>query len=137
MPATTELAIEIDNRPGTLGNVCRALASRGVNILAFQLIPSPKKNFMYMVVDDPVAAEKALSKDGIGYTEAEVVQVKLPHQPGELARAATRLGEGNININYAYSGVEPSTNAPVVIFGVTEVDRATTILDQISSAAGA
>lgn len=135
MPATTELAIEIDNRPGTLGKVCRALSDRGVNILAFQLTPSEKTNLVYIVVDDPTAAEAVLDKDGVTYTEAEVVQVRLPHRPGELTRAASRLGEANININYAYSGVEPSTNAPLVIFGVTEVDRAATILDQATGAA--
>ncbi len=135
MPVTTELAIEMDNRPGTLGEVCGALAGRGVNILAFQLIPSQRTNHVYVVVDDPTAAETVLNKDGIAYTEAEVVQVKLPHRPGELARAASRLGEANININYAYCGVEPSTNAPLVIFGVTEVDRAATILDPAGAAA--
>jgi hypothetical protein len=134
MPATTELAIEMDNRPGTLGKVCGALAGRGVNILAFQLTPSQKRNHVYIVVDDLRAAKTALNKDRITYTEAEVVQVKLPHRPGELARAASRLGEANININYAYCGVEPSTNALLVIFGVTEVDRAATILDQTAAA---
>jgi hypothetical protein len=134
MPATTELAIEMDDRPGTLGKICGALAGRGVNILAFQLIRSQKTNHVYMVVDDSAAAETVLNKNGITYTEAEVVQVKLPHRPGELARAASRLGEANININYAYCGVEPSTNAPLVIFGVTEVDRAATILDQTAAA---
>jgi len=135
MPVTTELAIEMENRPGTLGKVCGALISRGVNILAFQLTPALKTNVVYMVVDDPTAAQAVLDKAGISYTEAEVVQIKLPHRPGELARAASRLGEAHININYAYSGVEPGTNAPVVVFGVTEVDRAATILDQSDPAA--
>jgi len=66
-----------------------------------------------------------------------VVQVKLPHTPGELARAASKLGDANININYAYCGVEPSTNSPLVIFGVTEVGRAASILDQSVAAAAA
>ena len=135
MPVTTELAIEVDNRPGTLGKVCGILAARGVNILAFQLTPAQKTNVVYMVVDDLTAAQAILNKDRIAHTEAEVVQVKLPHRPGELARAASRLGEANININYAYCGAEPKTNALLVIFGVTEVGRAATILDQIAAAA--
>ncbi len=69
------------------------------------------------------------------YTEAEVAQVKLPHRPGELARAASRLSEANININYAYGGLEAGTNAPLVIFGVAEVGRAVTILDKVAAAA--
>jgi hypothetical protein len=69
------------------------------------------------------------------YTEGEVAQVEIPHGPGGLARAASKLGDANININYAYCGVEPSTNTPMVVFGVTEVGRAATILDQTAAAA--
>jgi len=86
-------------------------------------------------VDDPGTAKKVLDNQGLSYTETEVAQVELPHRPGELARAAARLGEANININYAYGGVDPSTNAPLIIFGVTEVGQAATILDRTAAAA--
>lgn len=135
VPIARELTIRMDNRPGSLGKVCRTLADRGVNILALQSIPSEKTILVCIVVDKTAAAEAVLDKEGISYTEVEVAQVKLPHGPGELARAASKLGEANININYAYCGVEPNTNAPLVIFGVTDVGRAATILDQTAAAA--
>ncbi len=135
MPITKEFTVRMDNRPGSLGKVCRALADRGVNIIAFQSIPSEKMILVCIVVDNPAAAEAILDREGITYTEGEVAQVKLLHAPGELARAATKLGEANININYAYCGVEPNTNTPLVIFGVTEVGRAAIILDQSAAAA--
>jgi hypothetical protein len=134
MPINEELTIRMDNRPGSLGKVCRALADRGVNILAFQSIPSEKTILVCMVVDKPAAAQAVLDSEGITYTEGEVAQVKLPNGPGELARAASKLGDANININYAYCGVEPNTNTPLVVFGVTEVGRAATILDQTAAA---
>jgi hypothetical protein len=134
MPIAKELTVRMDNRPGSLGKVCRALADRGVNIMAFQSIPSDKTILVCIVVDNPAAAEAILDREGISYTEGEVAQVKLPSGPGELAHAASKLGDANININYAYCGVEPNTNAPLVIFGVTEVGRAATILDQTAAA---
>jgi len=135
MPIATELTIRVDNRPGSLGKICRDLADRGVNITAFQSIPSTKTILVCIVVDKPAAAEAMLDAEGISYTESEVAQVRLPHTPGELARAASKLGDANININYAYCGVEPITNAPLVIFGVKEVDRAANILDHGAAAA--
>ena len=135
MPIVTELAIRIDNRPGSLGKICRDLADRGINIMAFQSIPSAKTILVCIVVDKPAAAEAILDAEGMTYTEAEVAQVRLPHVPGGLARVASRLGDANININYAYCGVEPITNAPLVIFGVKEVDRASNILDLGAAAA--
>jgi hypothetical protein len=135
VPITKEFTIRMDNRPGSLGRVCRALANRGVNIMAFQSIPAQQTILVCIVADNPTAAQSVLDQEGIVHTEAEVVQVELSNQPGELARAASKLAEANININYAYCGVEPRTNAPLVIFGTAEVGRAATILDQTAAAA--
>jgi hypothetical protein len=49
-----------------------------------------------------------------------------------LLAAGTYLGEANININYAYAGVEPRTNAPLRF---EEVGRAAKLLDQVAAAA--
>ncbi len=137
MPSNKEFAIRTEDRPGTLGKVCRALADRGVNILAFQSTPSEGKSqgLVRIVVDNPASAKTVLDTERLTYTEGEVAQVKLPHRPGELARAASRLGEANININHAYCGLEPGTNTPLLIFGVADVGRAVTILDQAATAA--
>jgi hypothetical protein len=113
------------------------LADRGVNILAFQSFPTEGKALTRIVVDNPAAAKKVLDSEHLTYTESEVAQVKLAHRPGELARAASRLGEADININHGYCGVEPGTNVPLLIFGVAEVGRAVTILEQAASAAAA
>ena len=137
MPTNKEFAIRMEDRPGTLGKVCRALADRGVNILAFQSIPSEGKGLVHIVVDNPTTAKAVLDNERLTYTQAEVAQTKLSHRPGELARAASRLGEANININHAYCGLEPGTNTPLLIFNVTDTGRATTILDQTAGAAGA
>ena len=135
MPITNELTIRMENRPGSLGKVCTALADRGVNIMAFQSIPSEQTILVCLVVDNPAAAEACLDAQGINYSVGEVAQVKLPHGPGQLARAACKLGEANVNIHYAYSGVEPNTNEPLVIFGVTDLGRASAILDHAAVAA--
>jgi hypothetical protein len=135
MPTAKEFGILMEDRPGTLGKVCRALADRGVNLLAFQSFPMGGKSLTRFVVDNPTAAKTVLDAERLTYTEQEVAQVKLAHRPGELARAALRLGEANININYTYCGLEPGTNAPLVIFGVAELGRAVPILEQAAAAA--
>ena len=135
MPKTKEISVHMGDRPGTLGKVCRALADGKVNILGFQSIPSERKSLVRFVVDNPTAAKSVLNTEKLKYTEAEVAQVRLPHRPGELARAASQLGEAEININYAYCGIEPNSNASFLIFGVAEVGRAVKILDKVAAAA--
>ena len=133
MPKSKELTIRIEDKPGALGRCCGVLAERGgVNILAFQAYDWEGLALIRMVVDTPTTAKALLDADQIYYTETEIVQVRLPHRPGELSRAASRLGEAHININYAYSGTDPASNLPLVIFGVTDVAKATTLLDRFA-----
>ncbi len=136
MPTTKEFTIQMEDRPGTLGKLCRALADRGVNIVAFQSCPGEKgKSTVRLVPDNPTTTKTVLESEHTPHTETQVAQTKLPHRPGALANAAAKLGEAKININYAYAGIEPGTNAPVVIFGVAEVGQATKVLDEVAAAA--
>lgn len=135
MPTTQELTVHLGDRPGTLGKICRALADRKVNIVAFQSFASEGNSLLRFVVDQPEASKVALDNEGLSYIEAEVAQVRLPHRPGELARAALRLGDADININYAYCGVDPRTSMAVAIFGVAEAGLAAMILDRSAAAA--
>lgn len=135
MPTSREFTIRMQDRPGTLGKICRALADRGVNILAFQSFSAGAgESQVRLVADNPTITKSVLESQGLAITEADVVQVKLPHRPGEIARVASRLGEANVNINYAYCGLEPDTNIPIVFFGVAEVSKAAPILDQAAAA---
>jgi hypothetical protein len=105
-----EFTVLMEDRPSTPGKVCRALADREVNILALQSFPIGGKSVTRFIVDNPTTAKTVLDSEQLTYVEAEIVQAKLPHRPGEIARAASRLGVANININYAYCGLEPGTN---------------------------
>jgi len=135
MPSIKEFTVLMDDRPGTLGKTCRALADRNVNIIATHSFPIGGKSVVRFVFDNPTTAKSVLDSERVSYTEAEVVQVKLPHRPGAIARAASRLGDAGININYLYCGAEPGTNATLVIFGVAEVAQALPVLEQAAAAA--
>ena len=134
MPTSKELTIRTENRPGTLGKLCQTLADQKVNILALQAVPADGNSSVRIVVDNPATAKKVLDAEHLTYTETEVAQAKLPNRPGELAHAASQLGGSNINIEYAYSGLD-SSNSPVVFFGVKDASKAAMVLDKIAAAA--
>jgi ACT domain-containing protein len=56
MPTTKEFTIRMEDRPGTLGKLCRALGDRRVNILALQSFPFEGKSFVRIIVDTPTTA---------------------------------------------------------------------------------
>ncbi len=135
MPIAKELTIRIEDRPGTLARCCRALAESDVNILAFEAFEREGESLIRMVVNEPATAKELLDANGIYYTEIEAAQVTLPHRSGKLYDAALRLGEAGININYCYCGTEPETGMPLVVFGVTDVAKAVSLLEGMVKAA--
>src|SRR5215471_8235935 len=136
MPTVREFTISLEDRPGTLGKLCQALAEENVNILAYQQFPHEKgKGSVRLVVDNPDKAKAVFDRERRDYKETSLAEIKLAHRAGELGRAASRLGDAGININYGYCGTEPNTNATFVIFGVAEVGKAVKILEQAAAAA--
>jgi hypothetical protein len=135
MAITKEFTVLMEDRPSLLGEVCRALADREVNILALQSFRNLGKFVIRLIVDEPDTARSVLNNQQLTFVETQIVLSKIQHRPGEIARLASRLGRAGININYAYCGLEAGTNAPLVFFSVAEVDKAAAILEQLAAAA--
>jgi hypothetical protein len=138
MPIAKEFTIRQEDKPGTLGKLCQALADKNINILAFQSFPIEKgKSSIHFVFDNHTAAKAVLDQQRADYTETDVAHVKLAHRPGELGRVASRLGEAGININYGYCGAEPATNSSILIFGVADAGKAAKVLEPAAAAGSA
>src|SRR5438445_9293352 len=80
-------SFRLEDRPGTIGKFSRALADRGVNILAFQVFPSVGQSLVRLVVDNPTTAKTVLDAERVTYTEVD--------------RKSTRLNSSHANISYA------------------------------------
>jgi hypothetical protein len=132
MPKVKEFTVTIEDKPGALGKCFLSLAERGVNILAFQSYVEEGESLARLVVDDPAGANAVLGGLRMIFEETEVAVVRLAHRPGELGRAASRLGEKQINIDYSYCGLEPGSTQALVVFGVDHLTRAVNVLDALA-----
>jgi len=128
-----EFTVTIPDRPGALGGCCLALAERGVTILAFQSYVEEGESLARFVVDNPIAASAALGSQRMIFEETEVAVGRVAHGPGEVGRAATRLGENQINIDYSYSGIEPGSSLLLLVFGVDNTTKAAALLDELDA----
>jgi hypothetical protein len=133
MAKAKEFTVTIEDKPGALGKCFLALAERGVNILAFQSYVEERESLVRFLVDDPASAKAVLGGSRMIFEETEVAVVRLPHRPGELGRAAARLGEGQINIDYSYCGSEPGSTLALLVFGVDNLTKAATLLDGLAA----
>jgi hypothetical protein len=136
MAKAKEFTITIEDKPGALGRCFLALGERGVNILAFQSYVEEGESLARILVDDPASAKAVLGGLRMIFEETEAAVIRLPHRPGELGRAASRLGEKQINIDYSYSGLEPGSALALAVFGVDNVTKAATVLDELSAERG-
>ena len=121
------------DKPGALGTCFRNLAEQGVNILAFQSYVEDRESLVRFVSDELSAARNVLGGNRMIFEETDVAVVRLVNRPGALARAATRLGEGQINIDYSYCGHEPSSTDVLLVFGVDNVTKAAGLLDVLAA----
>jgi len=133
MAKAKEFTITIEDKPGALGRCFLALAERGVNILAFQSFVEEGESLARILVDDPASAMAVLGGLHMIFEETNVAVVRLAHRPGELGRAASRLGEKQINIDYSYCGLEPGSTLALVVFGVDDLTKAATLLDELAA----
>jgi hypothetical protein len=133
MPKAKEFTVTIEDKPGALGKCFLALAERGVNVLAFQSYVEEGESLARLLVDDPASAKAVLGSLRMIFEETDAVVVRLAHRPGELGRAASRLGENQINIDYSYCGLEPGSTLALAVFGVDNLTRAVTVLDELSA----
>jgi hypothetical protein len=131
MPKTKEFTVTIEDKPGALGRCFTALAERGINILAVQSYVEDRESLARLVVDNPAAAKAVLGGLRMIFEETEAVIVRLAHRPGELGRAASLLGEREINIDYTYCGLEPESDQMIVVFGVDNLSKAAKVLDEM------
>lgn len=133
MPLAKEFTVTIEDKPGALGKCFLALAERGVNVLAFQSYVEENESLARLIVDDQATAMTVLGSLQMIFEATEVAVVRLAHRPGELGRAASRLGEKQINIDYSYCGLEPASTLALVVFGVDNPTLAAALLDELAA----
>jgi len=133
MPKAKEITVTIADKPGALGKCFLALAERGVNILAFQSYVEEGESLARFVADDTASAKAVLGGLRMIFEETEVAVVRLTHRPGELGRAAMKLGDEKINIDYSYCGLEPGSQLVTLVFGVDKLTKAAPLLDRLAA----
>lgn len=85
-------------RPGTLADVAERLAACGVNILDIDATDDHAHAVIVLRAEPYDLALRALAEGGYHAVGEEVLLVRLPDEPGSLARIASRFREPGINI---------------------------------------
>src|SRR2546428_12755222 len=114
-----EYSVKQRHRPGTLSRHGKMMGEVAINIEAIQGTSREGHAFVPFVPRDPQQAARILDAAGIGYTQREVLIVKVLDKPGMLGDVALVMAQANINIDSIYV-----TTKGHVVLGVDDLDGA-------------
>lgn len=103
MPFEKQLSVFVENKVGSLGDVCASLSKANINIKALSIADDLDWGIVRIVVDDSEKAKEALYKLGLMFGEGNVLTIELDNHPGALAEVANTLAKKNINIEHAFA----------------------------------
>lgn len=129
MKITTQLALFLDNRPGTLAKVCESLAEAGINIYAISTSDTVDHSVIRMVVSDPRKALFLCEERGTLVVESEVLLLQGDNTPGSLAEICRRLARAKVNIEYCYCATHPDEKRGLLVLRVSNAKKALTALE--------
>ena len=124
MNITQQLALFLENRPGTLARVCEALSTEKINIFAISISDTVDHSVVRMVLSDPRRALLLFEEYGTMVVEDDVLMIDGDNKPGSLARIANKLSAAKVNIEYAYSATSPSAKKGLLILRVSDAKKA-------------
>jgi|ERR1700677_958087 len=130
MDIVKQLALFLENKPGTLGAVCDELAKAKINIYALTISDTVDHSVVRMVVSDSNRALMILGERGVLVVENDVLMIENSNKPGSLAKIAHRLAAAKINIEYAYLATSPNSVKGLLILRASNTKKALEVLSK-------
>ena len=123
-----DLVIEVDNEPGSLARVAKAISDAGVNIAAATCLGAAERAELHILVPHAEAAKHALAISHVAVTrEREVVVIDVEDRPGVLADLTRKVARAGVNLDLVYIATRNR-----VVFGADDVAALRAALDVAS-----
>lgn len=98
-----QISVFMESRPGHLHRVLDAFEDAHVNVRGFSASDTGDYGVVRFIVDEPDKAINLLRGMGSATVKSEVLCLRLPDRPGELARVMGILSDRGLNVSYTYS----------------------------------
>lgn len=125
MSTYTQFSVFLANKPGSLSQVCRALAEAKVNILALTMMDASEHGVMRLVCATKAKPQAALDSLNASYTTTDVLGVDMPNKPGAAADVCEKLARAKVAISYMYCSAGGNSSGKALgIFKVASMPKA-------------
>jgi len=123
-----QISVFLDNRPGSLAEVARYLANRGINLRALSLAETRDFGTARLIVADTQACTDALQGSGYHFIITDVIAVVVEDRPGGMADVLEILAEELIDVQYVYATVMTVDARAIIVLRVEDTLKAGTLL---------
>ncbi len=115
-----QISVFVQNEPGILAAITRALGEAGVNIYALCLSEGLEAGYLRLVVDRTDDALRILNEAKYLTMEREIMLLELTNHPGSLEWMTGALAEAGHNLDYAYCASGPQVEIGIVVVRVKD-----------------
>ncbi len=109
-----QISVFIENKPGRLMEMLKAVAKNNIDIKAFSLADTTEFGVARMIVSDAEAAKQAINDEGVIVRICSIITIAVPDEPGALMSALEILKSNDISIEYMYAFAEKLDGASVI-----------------------
>lgn len=126
MAKTKQFTITVDNQPGAVAHIAKALGDSKVNILSLLGTAQGTGGTVQLVAEDPKKAKKALDAAQISYQETPAEQLELSNKAGALAQCLASIEKKGVNLNSIHATAAKGGRKAVVVYTVEAAAKAAT-----------
>lgn len=118
-----QLSIFVQNEPGRLAVIVRALSEGNIDIRALSIADTTDFGVLRLLVNDVQKAKAILEDIRCIVRVTGVTVVAVPDEPGGLSSVLTLLETGNVDIEYMYSLIGRGADKAYMVFRVSDEQK--------------
>ena len=121
---TKQISIFLENRPGTLAELCRVLEAENVSMRAMCLAEAEDFGILRIIVDDPFNTATILRDHGYVNKITKVLTIEIEDKPGALIEALEILSGEDVNLEYSYAFLSKKADKAYMVIRVADTTKA-------------
>lgn len=119
-----QVSVFLENRKGSLAEVCKILGDAGINLMALSIAETDNYGICRMILSDTDKGMEVLKKAGYTVRTTPVLVVCVPDRPNGLADVLSIIDKENVSVEYLYSFVRNSGFDALLIFRLSDAAAA-------------
>lgn len=93
-----QFVVQLENKPGELAHLARALATRGIDIKHIGAVGAGDLGAAFITTADAAATREVLHGLGHAFVEGAPLLIEVDDKPGGIADATDRLAAAGVNL---------------------------------------